>query len=222
MKTIVTIALFLFAFALYSCSESGTEAPNELGGDPNIPINTIGNNFGTGITLNGTYLDIHDTMYITKNENGFVTYKVWADLSNYPALKAILPASRLDAQGNLNTEIHLKVTSEGIQDFRLADSDWSKPFTIVKYDCKVGDSYQFTPSGGETVTRTITQKSTTDDFYYGFFLIKTNTTEEEPVKDLAGVKKIKYITNHKFGLAQIVVVLTDNTELRITLFPTTY
>jgi hypothetical protein len=42
------------------------------------------------------------------------------------------------------------------------------------------------------------------------------------VKDLAGVKKIKYITNHKFGLAQIVVVLTDNTELRITLFPTTY
>ncbi len=222
MKTFSIITSLFLAFVLYSCSESATEGPNELGGDSNIPINTIGNNFGTSITLGGTYLNIHDTMYVEKNEGGFVTYKVWADLSGYPALRAILPPARLDSAGNLNTEIHLKVTSEGIQDYRLADSDFSKPFTIVKYDCKVGDSYQFTPKGGATVTRTVTQKSTTDDFSYGFLLIKTNTTEEEPVSDLPTVKKIKYITNHKFGLVQIVAVLTDNTELRITLFPNLY
>lgn len=221
MKTRLIVTLLLAA-ALGACSQSATEGPNDLGGDTNIPLNSIGNDFSPSVSLGGNYLSIPDTMYITKNENGFITYKVWADLSGYPQLKAILPASRLDGQGNLNTEIHLKVTSEGIQDYRLADSDWSKPFTVVKYDCAVGDSYTFTPAGGATVTRTVTQKSTTDDFGYGFFLIKTNTTDETPVNDLPGVTKIKYVTNHKFGLVQVVISLANGTDLKITLWPRFY
>ncbi len=217
-----TLLLLLAVIALASCSQSATEGPNDLGGDTNIPLNTVGNDFAPTVYLGTNYLSIRDTLYITKNDGGFVTYKVWADLSNYPQLKAILPPSRLDGQGNLNTEVHLKVTSEGIQDYRLADSDWSKPFTIIKYNCSVGDKYTFTPSGGTTVTRTVTQKSTTDDFSYGFWLIKTNTTEETPVNDLAGVTKIKYITNHKFGLVQIVFSLANGTDLKITLWPTFY
>lgn len=222
MKTISTISLLFLALFFVSCKESPTEGPNEISGDTNIPLNTVGNDFGPTVYFGSSYLNIRDTMYITKNENGLITYKVWADLSNYPAIKAILPANRLDSAGNLNTTIHLKVTSEGIQDFRFAKSDFTKPFTIVKYNCSVGDKYQFTTTDGVTITRTVTQKSTTDDFGYAFFLIKTNTTEEDNVTDLNGVKKIKYITNHKFGLVQVVLVLTDGSELKITLFPSKY
>lgn len=219
----IRLAFLLLAAGIFTaCDKTATEGPNDLGGDVNITLNTIGNDFSPSVTLGDSYLTIRDTMYVTKNENGFITYKVWADLSSYPALKAILPPSRLDGQGNLNTEIHLKVTSEGIQDYRLADSDWSKPFTIVKYDCSVGNSYSFTTKTGTAVTRTVTQKSTTDDFAYGFWLIKTNTTDEAPVNDLPGVTGIKYITNHKYGLVQVVVHLANGTDLKITLWPRFY
>lgn len=217
-----TLLLLLAAMTLAACSQSSTEGPNDLGGDTNIPLNTVGNDFSPSVYLGSSYLALRDTMYITKNQNGFVTVRVWADLSAYPALRSILPASRLDTAGNLNTEVHVRMTSEGIQDYRLADSDWSKPFTIIKYNCSVGDKYTFTTSSGTTVTRTVTQKSTTDDFSYGFLLIKTNTTEETPVNDLNGVTKLKYITNHKFGLVQIVVTLSNGTDLKITLWPTFY
>ncbi len=224
MKKVVLWSILFLALAggaLWTCKSNPTAAENEIGGDPNIALNTPGNTFFNSVLLGDSYLSIRDTMYVMKNENGFVTYKVWADLSNYPALKTIIPANRLDSLGNLNTTIHLKMTSEGIQDYRLASSDWSKPFTIVKYDCNVGDKYTFTKDG-QTITRTVTQKSTTDDFPWGFMYIKTNTTEEEPVVGLNNVKKIKYISNHKFGLVQIIAILTDNSQLKITLFPNMY
>lgn len=218
------IVLALLATASLSCKQT-TETnsdPNTIGGDGNIALNTVGNDFTPSISLGDTGLMLRDTVYVLSNSNGFVTYKVWADLTDFPTLRSILPASRLDAQGNLNTTVHLKMTSEGIQDFRLSDSDWSKPFTIVKYDCKVGDSWTFKTKEGQTITRTVTSKSTTDDTPYGFFLIKANVTEESPVNDLNGVSKIKYVTNHKFGLAKIIVVLANGKELRITLFPSFY
>lgn len=222
MKKILAISLALVFLAGCNQSTETSSDPNAIGGDANIALNTVGNDFYPSVMIGDTGLMIHDTMYVLKNENGFVTYKVWADLSPFPALKAILPASRLDAQGNLNTTIHLKVTSEGIQDFRLSDSDWSKPFTVVKYDCKVGDKWTFKTKDGQTVTREVTSKSTADDTPYGFLLIKANVTEESPVTDLAGVSKIKYVTNHKFGLARIIVVLTNGSELSITLYPNYY
>jgi hypothetical protein len=210
--------------AMPACKQSTETSndPNVIGGDGNIALNSVGNVFTPSVSMGDTGLMIRDSMSVVKNENGFVTYKVWADLSNFPALKAIIPASRLDGQGNLNTTVHLKVTSEGIQDFRLADSDWTKPFTIVKYNCSVGDKWTFKTAAGQTVTREVTSKSTTDDTPYGFLLIKANVTEESPVTDLPGVTKIKYVTNHKFGLAKLIVVLTNGTELRITLFPNQY
>jgi hypothetical protein len=223
MNNLRIFSLLLAAFLVASCkSSSPTEGPNDIAGDVNIPINTIGNDFSPTVYLGTSYLNISDSMVITSNANGLIAYKVWANIAAYPALKALLPANRLDASGNLNTTIHLKVTSEGIQDYRLAKSDFSKPFTIVKYSGNVGDSYQYTTADGKTVTRTVTQKSTTDDFGYGFMLIKTMTTNEDNVTDISGVKAIRYITNHKFGLVQIVVVLTDNSQLKITLFPTNY
>jgi len=222
MKTLRCISLLFAALLFSSCKESPTEGPNEIGGDVNITINTLGNDFSPSVSLGSSYLSIKDSMYITKNDNGLITYRVWADLSKYPQLRAILPADRLDTSGNLNSSIHLKVTSEGIQDYRLSKSDFTKPFTIVKYNCNVGDSWSFTTTDGKTITRSVTQKSTTDDFSYGFMLIKTNTTEENNVTDLNGVKSIRYVTNHKFGLVQIVAVLTDNSEIKITLFPSHY
>ncbi len=214
--------LAVLGSTLWVCKTSTEPSgPNDLGGDGNIALNTVGNTFLNSVSLGSSYLSIPDTMYVMSNNNGFVTYRVWADLSQVPSLRALLPTNRLDTAGNLNTTIHLKMTSEGIQDYRLASSDWTKPFTIVKYSGNVGDSYQFTKDG-QTVTRSVTQKSSTDDFPYGFMYIKTMTTEESPVVGLNGVTKIKYITNHKFGLVQIVAMLTNGSELKITLFPNSY
>ncbi len=206
---------------LVSCKDDAL-GPNELGGDTNIPLAEVGNDYGIGISFNGSYVDLRDTLYIIKSENGLVTYKVWADLSEQPLLRAILPADRLDSAGNLNTEIHLRLTSEGIQDFRLANNDFSKPFTIVKYNAAVGDKYEFTDKNGVKVTRTVTEKITDDSFPYGFFLIKATRIEEEPVNDLNGVKKIIYYANHKFGLVQIIVKLDGTSELKLTLYPSKY
>jgi hypothetical protein len=223
MKRILTLLTLLAVFSL-SCKQTTEPSsdPNVIGGDVNIALNTVGNDFTPSVSVGDTGLMLRDTIYVTSNNNGFVTYKVWADLKDFPALRAIIPASRLDAAGNLNTTVHLKMTSEGIQDFRLSDSDWSKPFTIVKYDCKVGDKWTFKTKDGQTVTREVTSKSTTDDTPYGFLLIKANVTEETPVNDLNGVSKIKYVTNHKFGLAKIILTLANGKELRITLYPTFY
>jgi hypothetical protein len=91
---------------------------------------------------------------------------------------------------------------------------------LVKYDCNVGDTYKLTKSDGTTITRTVTQKSTTDDFYYGGILIKTMTIEQD--SRIPGIKKIIYKVNHKFGLVYLTAVAEDGSSIGGYLSPTNY
>lgn len=124
----------------------------------------------------------------------------------------MIPANLKDATGKLNTTVKYKNTSEGILDYTNKDG---KPFVIVNYSSNVGDKYTLTKSDGNTITRTVTAKSETDDYPVsgGFMLIKTMKVEQD--SRIPGVTKIVYITNHKFGLVAIQVFMDDGTSSKI-------
>lgn len=50
------------------------------------------------------------------------------------------------------------------------------------------------------------KKSETDDYAWGWLLIKTMTVEETG-REVPGVSKVVYETNHRFGLVAVTVFL---------------
>lgn len=212
--------MMLFGVSLIGCEEETAKGPNDLGGETNIPLTEVGNSYKIGLTLGSMDIDIKlDTIYISKNDNGIVTVKLKADISKIdPLLKAIVPSKFLDANGNIDAELFFKATSEGIQDFYYADGDFSKPFTIVKYDMNVGDSWSYTTKDGKTINRSITEKTGQDDWPFGFMLIKTIKTETTN-PNVDGVSKVNFRTNHRFGLVFVEFVLTGGQSLKLYLYP---
>jgi hypothetical protein len=163
------------------------------------------------LKINDSYKDLDNSITVTKNENGIVTLHIYAKISQVKELSSLanlLPPSVIDGDGNINADMKLKITTEGIQDYNNKDG---KAHTIVKYSANVGDTYKLTKSDGTTITRTVTEKSTTDDFPWGLFLIKTITVEQD--SRIPGVKKIIMKANHKFGLVFVSFVMEDGTVL---------
>jgi hypothetical protein len=205
-------------------SSEDEEGPNELGGDANVTIGQTGNTFSAPtVYVDGQAVSIPHTITIVKNESGVATINIKVPLStiknqalyqqyktkyNLDELINKIPATCKDASGNIDANVKMKITSEGIQDFINRDGN---AHTIIKFDANVGDEYNLTKSGGQTLKRTVTQKSTTDDFAYGFMNIKTMTTEQE--SSYPGVKKIVYKTNHKFGLVFAEIQFEDGTKI---------
>lgn len=199
--------IFVFTF----CSNDPEEDPNELGGDTDISMGTVGNEFSASVKIGSNYVDLKEDLKISKSEDGIVTIDAKADLSNVPELSELndlIPSSMKDETGKIKTSIKYKITSEGIQDYY---NDGKKPFTIAKYDCNVGDEYKFTTSDGKKVTRKVVAKSSTDDFSYGFYNIKAISVEQN--SNIPGVDKIEYKLNHKFGLVYMAFVLEDGTKI---------
>lgn len=229
--------LMMLAFALVaalgtSCggkSPSGSD-DDDLGGTTSIPLNQVGNQIPTGqINFAGASYDVGSALAVTANQNGLVTLRLTADLSNAPALQTKVNAMATSlagvggwaagflSGGAIDMSFKLRVTSEGIQDYFNADK---RQQTLVRYDARVGDTYRLTLSNGTTVTRTVTGVSTQDDFPYGLMLIKTITVEQP--SHIAGVTKFVYRANHRFGLVWVQAQLTDGTTLSYYLFPQNY
>jgi PBP1b-binding outer membrane lipoprotein LpoB len=218
MKKFFTIlSIILLAFVLLSCdkvnSSDKSEDPNVLGGDP-ADIGQVGNKTSSSsVFVGGQSYDINSSMEVIKNDGGVATIKVTADLTNAPALQAFndfIPASMKDASGKINTEVKLKMTTEGIADFFNKDN---RQHTLVKYNGNVGDEYNLTKSDGVTIHRKVTTKSTTDDFAYyggmgGYF--KVMTIEQD--SRVPGIKKFIYKTNHKYGLMYFEIVADDGSS----------
>lgn len=117
-------------------------------------------------------------------------------------------------------EVEGKVTDNGFYDYVYSNGDQSKPFTLVKFDANVGDKWEY-KIGNQTVTREVVKKSTTDDTYYGFMLVKTiDVLETIPtgVQVKGGVSQVKTILwkfNHKFGFIAAEVTKTNNTKVNV-------
>ncbi len=222
MKYNILLAFFVALFFI-SCDEitnlGKSEDPNQLGGSGNIPIAEVGNTFSISPNLNGKYIDLNESIKISKNENGLVTMDIECDIPNIPELKTYIDRipSNMIKNGRIKTTLKFKITNEGLQDFFNKDE---KPHTLIKYNAKVGDEYKLTKSDGKTITRKVIARSDVDDFPYGFFDIKTITIEQD--SRISGIKKFVFRANHKFGLVHVVTHFDDGSELKSYVYTNNY
>lgn len=242
-------AILAITLTWTACDEDDPTGPNDLGGDPNLELTRVGQEFPISLYTPGSsssLLDgLEDSSVIIANDNGIVTVRSImtfdtafvrgleqeigiAALSNdmrhaileeyverFGAVLDTTDKTRMTAR----VDAKLKVTSEGIQEFVNSRGDLTKPFTIVKYNANVGDTYQFTTSDGVKITRTVTYKSTDDDYDIGFWRIKVIKVEETSDDPLA--QKITYFANHKFGLVGVDMDAKNGKKLHVTVWPPT-
>ncbi len=245
MKT-RTLFAFLAVGIFISC-ETAT-GPNEIGGETNLELTKVGAEFGISPKIKGQHIpalsNLRDSVFITKNDKGIVTFKgaIVTDLESLRSLDTLFGTQALpenvkhqivDAymqkwgftidtsdHDNLRIdfEFKLKITSEGIQDFVYSKGDLSKPFTIVKYSAKVGDKYEFTDKDGKKTVRTVVQKNPDEDWSLAFLMVKTIRIEEY-LSDDPLIKKVTFITNHKFGLVGFIHEFHDGRIIETTILP---
>lgn len=247
MKIFLKLVLIaIIAFAL-SCDDNSSD-PNKIGGSTDIDLTKVGNEFGIYFNVPELELNfngnVKDDVKIVKSDNGIVTFKATfttnedflkkvdtllgtQDLSE--TMKHTIVDEYLDKYNasidtsdkqnlKLEFEIISKITSEGIQGFTHSGGDLSKPFTLIKYDAKVGDKYTFTDDAGNIITREVTYISTKEDYELYFYNIKVFKIEETQPKDPL-IEKIEYIANHKFGLVGAKVIMKDGKTPTIEILP---
>lgn len=245
MKRIYLLFAVLLALAFACDTATG---PNEIGGDTNLDLTKVGNEFGVSIKLVGDFIpslqNIQDSVVITKNDNGIVTFSGKFSI-DFEALKQVDTAigtaglsdnmkhqlvdyfllkynATIDTSNKesykLFAEMKFKITSEGIQDFAHSNNDVSKPFTIVKYGSNVGDKYEFTKADGSKITRTVVEKNPEEDWDLSFWRVKTIKVEEVDPNDPL-ISKMTYVANHKFGLVGLIIEFKDGKKIITTVLP---
>ncbi|MFM2283714.1 MAG: hypothetical protein RL222_1218 [Bacteroidota bacterium] len=218
MKTFTkTLWMSLIALSVASCKKDDL---GTLGGDTDLPLTEVGNESSIYIDYDGEDVEQDLTLTVVRNDNGDVTYKVLVDFTGHPDsafLVPLIPANLKDAQNRANFEVKLRITSEGIQDYI---NNSSKPFTLVKYDSKVGDTYTYEVDG-KTLTRTVTENNGLNEWPLGFFNIKTVEVQQTTFNPVMGalVNKMKYRANHKFGLVYMEAELKNGKTMEIEIVP---
>lgn len=220
------------------------EGPNVLGGNPDLEMTEVGKTWDASPDLSdvfpGKEYGLKDSVVVKARSNGIVTMDVnlrfdtqlLNDMDTLAGTHVLPLEARLavlDALAKrfgatidttesgvirIHAEPKFKVTSDGIQEFVSAKGNTNKPFTIIKYNMNVGDSWSFTDEDGVKTTRTVTYKSTDDDYPVYFWMIKVfkteSVTENDPV-----LERITYITNHKYGPVGALVRLKNGKEFTI-------
>ncbi len=206
MKTKVLTGCFLLIIIASSCDLLDIIGGKDtLKGEPSPMINvgekmTGSNAVNVGVT--------GASAVVTASENGVATFSGEATITNPTILNVISNIPEFKVTGNKVTVTGLKakVTLDGIE-----SKVSSYPGILVKYDSEVGDTYD----AGSGVKRKVTAKSTTDDYSWGFMLIKVIKVEESPSL-IPGIKKMIYYANHKFGIVGLEVTFEDNTVTKFT------
>lgn len=200
MKTLLNVCLAIAIILFVSCEKDDSTS---LGGT-HSPMGEVGNQVtSTSSTIAGVSSFSAEVVSL---ENGISSYSGSAIVTN-PTIKSILsnaPECTVDGDLVSATGIKFKSTRDGIESVSGLD-----PGIIVKYDAVVGDKY---PIGSTGKSREVVSRSTDDDYYYGFYLIKVIKVEENSNK--MGVSKITYWANHKFGLVGIEFKLDDGTTAK--------
>jgi hypothetical protein len=220
MKKFLLFCLAAAMICTTSCKKSATADDSTLDGSTDVTVAKSGNTFSSYITSNGASTGATASASITKNESGVATIHITGNIKNATGLtfiKNLIPTKYLDAQGNVILDGKVKATDQGLMDYTNADG---KPLVLVRYDCSVGDTYKLTKADGKIITRTVTQKSTTDDFAYGMMYIKTITVEQD--SRIPGISKIIYKFNHKFGIVYVEAVAQDGTKAGMSIYPQNY
>ncbi len=184
----------ILATLIVSCDDSSISS---LGGDVS-PMAEV------GVTISSSSFEIAGVSSIngevTALNDGIssVTGSAVITNSNIKNILSNFPEATVEGDNVSITDIEFKQTTEGIASIKgLAEG------IIVKYDAEVGDEYKT-----EDGIRRVVSRSTEDDYFYGFFLIKVIEVEENLNKQ--GIKTIRYWANHRFGLVGIEFTYDDN------------
>ena len=211
MKNLLTLLLVLMVLVLSpSCKKTTSDSSTTLGGDPSpmgavgttvssssVPVSGVGNINCSVVTLSDGVSSYSGTAIIT-------SATVKNILANFPEIT-------IKGDSVIATGFKFKQTTEGIESFISIG-----PGIIANYNSSAGDTY---PVGSTGRTRTVTSKSSTDDYYYGLYLIKVMKIEEPtPGLKSMGVDKITYWANHKFGLVGVQYNFSDGSSINLPVY----
>lgn len=204
MKTNLTILALLMVFFVSCEVVESVISPNKLGGEQST-IGAVDNTFSVYNVneLGGL------SAKVTALENGVSSVTVSMSITDPKVVTMAKAIPDLTWNGNkVSVTRKYKITTEGIQSIHDEGN-----LMMVKYDAKVGDSYSL-KINGNTVKRTVTERSTDNDYPYAFFMIKVIKVEETG-RGIPGVSRLEYFLNHKFGLVGINVVFEDGSSRKI-------
>lgn len=197
----LNLILMMLATALFMISSC--DLVNDLTDQDINPDETIAKE---GNTWSGTATGFPEaSITVTQNEKGIATFTLKYNGQDY--------------------FVNGKISKTKIEDFVYSGGDANKSFTLVDFDAKVGDKWEYA-IGTQKVVRQVTYKSTTDDFYAMGLMIKVIQVEETIPEGIsvmgyaAQAKKILWTFNHKFGWVGAEVTKTDNTVIPVYLSST--
>ena len=202
--------LFFFALALSVVFTACKKDKIDTLGGMQSPMGEVGETISSsGGSISGVS-SIAAT--VVSLEGGVSSFSGSAVITNNTIKNILLnhPQTVVNGDNVTITDIEFRITSEGIESVNGLE-----PGIIVKYDSNVGDSY--TINGGKT--RTVTAKSTDNDYAWGGMNIKAMQIEENTNK--FGVKKTVYWANHRFGLVGIEFTFDDNSTAKFPVYSST-
>lgn len=199
-------SLLITATLINSCDKEDTK--------PTVPVvehitgtqSTYGN-VGAQVTVAaGAVEGVGEiTGTVTENVNGVSTVNLSATVTDDFILQLVNNVGGFTVNGNNVTAptLKIKATNEGFESIQGFD-----PGILVKFDSEVGDKYN-TAWGN---VRTVTHKSTTNDYYWDGMNIKVLKVEEPKSSD--GVTKIIYYANHNWGIVGVEFVFETGNSLK--------
>jgi hypothetical protein len=200
----VLLAFVSIAVTFQSCSKYLNSS--SIGGTLS-PMGEVGTTYSsTGVEVAG--VSNFEASVVSVKDN-VSTFSGSAVLKNQ-AIKTILsnaPQIIINGDNVTAMDVKFKTTSEGIESVAGLDAG-----IILKYGAKVGDKY----TTANKKTRTVTSVSTTDDYPYGFMLIKVTKVEENT--NALGVQKINYWANHKWGMVAIEFIFDDGSSAKFPIY----
>lgn len=213
MKKLITFLTIVSSLVSVHSCDLIDAATGKLGGNPS-PMGAV------GVTVTTSTAPISGvsnfTATVTTSNDGVSTYSGSATVNN-PALSTLftnIPGVTVNGSTVSTTNMQFKQTTKGLE---LLSGPTAG--VIVNYDSSVGDKY---PVGKTGAFREVMTKSTTDDYSYGFYLIKVLKVEEVVggVKSTAGISKITYWANHKYGLVGVQFNFGDGTFAKFPVYTT--
>ncbi|MCP9768468.1 hypothetical protein EGI22_11135 [Lacihabitans sp. LS3-19] len=207
MKTkifLLTLGMFVFS----SCGVIDSIKPEDKLSGNQSPQGEVGNTFTLG-SIPGIS---NGNIKVSALENGISTIDASLTISDSKFLEIAKTIPKLNWNGNTVTiSKKYKFTDEGIQSVYDEGN-----LTLVKYNDNVGKEYSL-KVGSNTIKRKIEEKSTVDDYAWGFMDIKVIRVAETG-RGIAGISKIEYILNHKFGVVGFKVYFEDGSEKEVRFF----
>ncbi len=207
-STLLTV-FTLFGILIYSSCNLIDSEDKPLGGEPSA-MGEVNNTFDVFVS---SFPGVSNASAKVTAQNGNIsTIKYSATITNTTVLNLAKAMPDVTVNGNVvSVSRDYRITTNGFQSV-YEEGD----LTIMDYDAKVGDKYTL-KHDGNTLVREVKKVSNTDEYQWGFMLIKTIHIEETG-RNIPGVSKIEFIGNHKWGMVGIVLHFEDGSQKTLGIF----